>query len=169
MGRDAGIHADFGSGTWEGGPVGIPYTVVPAGQPKVPVRFGYAAESDPGPYPVPPDAPVEGGPDATGDRHVLVVQAGACRLYELFDAHREGAGWRAGSGAVWDLRANRLRPAGWTSADAAGLLALGLAGAGVLARRRGTGRHLRPAAPRTTTSREARKMRRLPLRRLVTS
>jgi hypothetical protein len=87
----------------------------------VPVRFGYAGESDPGPYPIPPDAPVEGGPGAAGDRHVLVVQAGSCRLYELFDAHREGGGWRAGSGAVWDLRSNRLRPAGWTSADAAGL------------------------------------------------
>jgi hypothetical protein len=121
MGRGAGIHADFGSGTWEGGPIGIPYTVVPASEPKVPVSFGYAGESDPGPYPIPPDAPIEGGPDAGGDRHVLVVQAGTCRLYELFDAHREGAGWRAGSGAAFDLRANRLRPDGWTSADAAGL------------------------------------------------
>ena len=121
MGPGAGLHADFGSGTWEGGPIGIPYTVVPAGQPKVPVRFAYAGESDPGPYPVPPGAPVEGGPDAGGDRHVLVVQAGTCRLYELFDTHREGGGWRAGSGAVFDLRANRLRPDGWTSADAAGL------------------------------------------------
>ena len=121
IGPGAGIRADFGSGTWEGGPIGIPYTVVPAVQPKVPVRFAYAGESDPGPYPIPPDAPVEGGPDADGDRHVLVVQAGTCRLYELFDAHREGGGWRAGSGAVWDLRSNRLRPDGWTSADAAGL------------------------------------------------
>jgi hypothetical protein len=121
MGTGAPIHADFGSGTWNGGPIGIPFTVVPAGQPKVPVRFGYAAESDPGPYPIPPDAPIEGGPDAGGDRHVLVVQAGSCRLYELFDAHREGAGWRAGSGAVFGLRSDRLRPAGWTSADAAGL------------------------------------------------
>jgi hypothetical protein len=119
MGTGAGIHADFGSGTWEGGPIGIPYTVVPAGQARVPVRFGYAGESDPGPYPIPPDAPVEGGPDADGDRHVLVVQAATCRLYELFDAHREGDGWRAGSGAVWDLRSNRLRPAGWTSRKAA--------------------------------------------------
>jgi hypothetical protein len=121
VGAGAGIHADFGSGSWEGGPIGIPYTVVGAGQPRVPVRFGYAGESDPGPYPIPPDAPVEGGPGAAGDRHLLVVQAGSCRLYELFDAHREGGGWRAGSGAVWDLRSNRLRPAGWTSADAAGL------------------------------------------------
>src|ERR671914_3109211 len=82
IGRAEGLHADFGSGTWEGGPIGIPYTVVGAGQPRVPVRFGYAAESDPGPYPIPPDAPVEGGPGADGDRHVLVVQAGSCRLYE---------------------------------------------------------------------------------------
>ena len=137
MGSGAGIHADFGSGTWEGGPIGIPYTVVPPGQPKVPVRFGYAAESDPGPYPIPPDAPVEGGPDAGGDRHVLVVQAGSCRLYELFDAHRDGGGWRAGSGAVFDLRSNRLRPAGWTSADAAGLPILaGLVRYGEVARGR---------------------------------
>jgi hypothetical protein len=121
MRPDAGLHADFGSGTWNGGPIGMPYTVVPAGQPRVPVRFAYAAESDPGPYPIPPDAPIEGGQQASGDRHVLVVQAGTCRLYELFDAHRDGQGWRAGSGAVYDLRSNRLRPAGWTSADAAGL------------------------------------------------
>ena len=120
-GRRRRPHADFGSGAWEGGPIGIPYTVIPAGQAGVPIRFGHAGDGDPGPYPIPPDAPVEGGPDAGGDRHVLVVQAGTCRLYELFDAHREGGGWRAGSGAVWDLRSNRLRPAGWTSADAAGL------------------------------------------------
>jgi hypothetical protein len=121
MGSSAGLHADFGSGTWDGGPIGIPYVVVPASQPRVPVRFTYASESDPGPYPIPPDVPIEGGPQASGDRHVLVVQSGTCRLYELFDAHPDGAGWQAGSGAVYDLRANRLRPAGWTSADAAGL------------------------------------------------
>jgi hypothetical protein len=83
----------------------------------VPVSFGYASESDPGPYPIPPDAPIEGG----GDRHVLVVRQGDCRLFELFAAQREGAGWTAGSGAVFDLRSNALRPDGWTSADAAGL------------------------------------------------
>jgi hypothetical protein len=83
IGRGAGLHADFGSGTWDGGPIGIPYAVVPASQPRVPVRFAYAGESDPGPYPIPADAPVEGGQQATGDRHVLVVQAGTCRLYEL--------------------------------------------------------------------------------------
>jgi hypothetical protein len=121
MGRAAPLHADFGSGTWNGGLIGMPFTVVPASQPKVPVHFTYAGESDPGPYPIPADAPIEGGAQASGDRHVLVVQAGTCRLYELFDAHPDGQGWQAGSGAVYDLRANRLRPAGWTSADAAGL------------------------------------------------
>jgi hypothetical protein len=121
VGPGAGLHSDFGSGTWDGGPIGMPYTVVPASQPRVPVRFAYAGGSDPGPYPIPADAPIEGGPQADGDRHILVVQAGTCRLYELFDAHREGQGWLAGSGAVYDLRANRLRPDGWTSADAAGL------------------------------------------------
>jgi hypothetical protein len=121
IGADAAVHPDFGSGTWQGAPIGIPITVVPAGQRRVPVSFGYADESDPGPYPVPPDAAVEGGPRGDGDRHVLVWDRAACRAYELFDAHPAGAGWRAGSGAVFDLRANRLRPAGWTSADAAGL------------------------------------------------
>ncbi len=104
---------DFGGA----GAYGIPYTTVPADQPLVPVSFGYASESDPGPYPIPPDAPVEGG----GDRHVLVVRQGDCRLFELFAAQREGAGWTAGSGAVFDLGSNALRPDGWTSADAAGL------------------------------------------------
>ncbi|NES16189.1 hypothetical protein G3554_17825 [Micromonospora sp. PPF5-17] len=122
IGADAAVHADFGSGRWEGAPIGIPVTVVPAGQRRVPVTFGYADESDPGPYPVPPDAAVEGGPGGTGDRHVIVWDRTACRAYELFDAHpAAGGGWRAGSGAVFDLRSNRLRPAGWTSADAAGL------------------------------------------------
>ncbi|MET8911486.1 hypothetical protein [Micromonospora sp. NPDC004551] len=121
IGGSATVHADFGSGRWEGAPIGIPVTVVPAGQRRVPVTFGYADESDPGPYPVPPDAAVEGGPNGTGDRHVIVWDRTACRAYELFDAHRSGAGWRAGSGAVFDLRSNRLRPAGRTSADAAGL------------------------------------------------
>lgn len=115
------VHADFGSGRWQGAPIGIPVTVVPAGQRRVPVTFGYADESDRGPYPIPPDAAVEGGPDGTGDRHVIVWDRAACRAYELFDAHPSGAGWRAGSGAVFDLRSNRLRRAGWTSADAAGL------------------------------------------------
>jgi hypothetical protein len=108
------LHADFGGG----GRYGIPFTVVPRAQRRVPIRFtDYGDESDPGPYPIPPDAAVEGG----GDRHVLVVQRGRCRLSELFGARRRGRGWDAASGAVFDLRSNRLRPAGWTSADAAGL------------------------------------------------
>ncbi|QXC60758.1 hypothetical protein KSP35_20935 [Aquihabitans sp. G128] len=122
VGSTSALKADFGSGTWDGGPIGIPYVVVPAGQAKVRVTFDYDDESDPGPYPIPADPPVEGGPNADGDRHVLVVDAGSCTLYELYDAHPQAGGsWHAGSGAVWNLRSNALRPAGWTSADAAGL------------------------------------------------
>jgi hypothetical protein len=123
IGLDDGVHADFGSGRWDGGPIGIPFTVVDGDQRRVKVSFGYEDESDPGPYPIPPDAPIEGGRQADGDRHVVVLDRTACRLYELFDAHPLDAGrsWRAGSGATWDLRSNRLRPRGWTSADAAGL------------------------------------------------
>jgi hypothetical protein len=122
IGNTTGLHPDFGSGTWDGGPIGIPYVVVPGGQPLVSVSFGYADESDPGPYPIPPDAPIEGGAASAGDRHVLIVDRDRCRLYELFDAYRQADGsWRAGSGAVFDLRSDALRPATWTSADAAGL------------------------------------------------
>jgi hypothetical protein len=115
------MHADFGSGLWEGGPIGIPFVTVGGSQPKVPVSFDYADESDRGPYPIPSQAPIEGGPNADGDRHVIVVDRKRCRLYELFAAYRRGSSWRAGSGAIWNLRSNRLRPRGWTSADAAGL------------------------------------------------
>ena len=122
IGPDVGLHPDFGSGTWEGGPIGIPFAAVPGSQPLVSVSFEYADESDPGPYPVPPDAPVEGGPQSSGDRHVLIVDRDRCRLYELYAAYPQPDGsWRAGSGAVFDLRSNALRPAIWTSADAAGL------------------------------------------------
>lgn len=117
IGLGTGLHPDFGS--YSG--YGIPYTAVRAGQRAVPVTFDYSDESDPGPYPVPMDAPVEGGPDAGGDRHVLVVDLDAHELYELYDARPDGDGWRAGSGARWSLDSNDLRPAGWTSADAAGL------------------------------------------------
>ncbi|MEW6583513.1 MAG: hypothetical protein AB1416_12225, partial [Actinomycetota bacterium] len=121
------LHPDFSNR----GRYGIPFTVVAGDQPRVPVTFEYADESDPGPYPIPPDAPVEGG----SDRHVLVVDRDACRLYEMFAARRDGAGWRAGSGAVFDLATGALRPAGWTSADAAGLPILpGLARADEVAR-----------------------------------
>jgi hypothetical protein len=122
IGPDTGLHPDFGSGTWDGGPIGIPYAVVPGGQPPVSVTFDYADESDPGPYPVPADAPIEGGPASSGDRHVLLVDSGNCVLYELYSAYpRPDGSWHAGSGAIFDLRGDALRPAGWTSADAAGL------------------------------------------------
>ena len=120
IGLDTGLHADFGT-VYDGAPNGIPYVVVSGSQPKVPVTFEYADESDPGPYPVPPDAPIEGGPNGNGDRHVLVVDRDHWKLYELFAAHTDGAGWHASSGAVFDLNSNAQRPAGWTSADAAGL------------------------------------------------
>jgi hypothetical protein len=94
---------------------------VPGNQPRVPVSFDYADESDPGPYPIPANPPIEGGPNSSGDRHILIVDADNWKLYELFAAYPEGDGWRAGSGAIFDLSRNDLRPAGWTSADAAGL------------------------------------------------
>ncbi|HWN22430.1 MAG TPA: hypothetical protein VNP93_10690 [Gaiellaceae bacterium] len=122
IGADDHMHADFGSGLWEGGPIGIPITVVRGSQPKVRVSFEYAPESDKGPYPIPKNVAIEGGRGSDGDRHALIVDRDRCRLYELFALHpKPGGGWRAGSGAIWDLRSNKLRPKGWTSADAAGL------------------------------------------------
>jgi hypothetical protein len=120
------LRADFGSGDWppgSGSPIGIPFVVVPRGQERVPVRFTWPDESDAGPYPVPADAPIEGGPGGTGDRHVLILEQDSCELYELYNAFSEGSGasWRADSGALFRLGSHRLRPAGWTSADAAGL------------------------------------------------
>jgi hypothetical protein len=122
IGVNSPVHPDFGSGLWEGGPIGIPWTTVDGDQPRVPISFYYASQSDPGPYPIPPDAPIEGGPDATGDRHVLVVDRDECVLYEVFDAtpNEDFTEWDAGSGAIWNLRSNALRQATWTSADAAG-------------------------------------------------
>ena len=117
LGAGAALHADFGSGTWQGSRIGIPITVVGAGQARVRVRFDYADESDRGPYPIPANVAIEGG----GDRHALIVDRSTCTLYELYALRRGGGGWTAGSGAIWSLRSNRLRPAGWTSADAAGL------------------------------------------------
>lgn len=125
IGPGSTVHPDFGSGLWEGAPIGIPFTTVEDGQPLVDISFYYEDESDPGPYPIPPDAPVEGAPPggvaSGGDRHVIVVDTSSCTLYEVFDAQRQGAGWAAGSGAVFDLSGYELRPDGWTSADAAGL------------------------------------------------
>ena len=112
------LHPDFGGS----GAYGIPYIVVPQSQPMVPINFtAYGSESDPGPYPIPLTAPVEGGSSSTGDRHVLAVQQGTCKLYELYSAYPGAGAWNAGSGAVFDLRSNALRPDTWTSADAAGL------------------------------------------------
>jgi uncharacterized protein (TIGR03437 family) len=115
------LHPDFGAGLWAGGPIGIPFVLV-SNQSPVSVTFQYGDESDPGPYPIPLSAPIEGGSASSGDRHVLVVDQGSCVLYELFAAYpQSGGGWSAGSGAIFDLQSNRLRPVGWTSADAAGL------------------------------------------------
>jgi hypothetical protein len=111
------LHPDFGSNPY----YGIPFVVVSATQPKVPVSFLYSDESDPGPYPIPPDAPIEGGAASTGDRHVLVIEKDSCTLYETWDSHYVGPGWNCGSGAAFDLGSDRLRPDYWTSADAAGL------------------------------------------------
>jgi len=122
IGADKGVHPDFGSGLWEGAPIGIPYNVVPGTQPNVDITFDYADESDPGPYPIPPNPDIEGGDSSSGDRHVLVLDNGHCILYETWSTYPQQDGsWVAGSGAVYDLRSNALRPDGWTSADAAGL------------------------------------------------
>jgi hypothetical protein len=123
IGLTTGLHPDFGSGTYNGGPIGIPYTTVGKDQPKVKVKFGYAGESDKGPYPIPARVPIEGGRGSTGDRHALIVDRDRCKLYELYRLFppSTGHGWRAGSGAIWSLDSNHVRPKGWTSADAAGL------------------------------------------------
>jgi hypothetical protein len=117
IGAGVGLHPDFGSGKWNGAPIGIPYNLVPGTQKTARVSFQYAVESDPGPYPIPKKVKVEYG----SDRHALIVDSGNCRLYELFALKKSGGKWRAGSGAIWNLGSNALRPAGWTSADAAGL------------------------------------------------
>lgn len=121
MGLGTSLHPDFGT-VWNGAPNGIPYVVVSGAQTKVQINFNaFGDESDPGPYPVPPNAPIEGGPNGTGDRHVLVIDRDNWKLYELYRGFPTAAGWTAESGAVYDLNSNALRPAGWTSADAAGL------------------------------------------------
>jgi hypothetical protein len=126
IGMYTSLHPDFGSGNrWKvlgyplkkGNAFGIPYVVVRKGQPKVPIKFKYYKESDPGPYPIPPNAPIE----KAGDRHIIVVDYDAKKLYEVYLASKAEKGWNAGSGAIFDLTSNKLRPLGWTSADAAGL------------------------------------------------
>jgi hypothetical protein len=122
IGLGTTLHPDFGA-HWPKGPFGIPYVVVKGSQKKVKVSFTYASESDKGKYPIPKNAPIEGGSKSRGDRHVLVLDRDHWKLYELFNAKRVAGTtrWRAGSGAIFDLKSNKLRPAGWTSADAAGL------------------------------------------------
>ena len=125
IGASETVHADFGSGEWppgSGAPIGIPYVDVSETQPGVTVTFEYDVESDHALYPIPPNVPIEGGANSDGDRHVLVLERDSCRLYELFAAYPQPDGsWHAGSGAIFDLNSNALRPASWTSADAAGL------------------------------------------------
>jgi hypothetical protein len=122
IGLDTRLHPDFGSGLYAGRPIGIPFDVVSAKTPRSRVSFEYADESDRLRYPIPASVHIEGGRSSDGDRHALLLDRDACRLYELYALYpKAGGGWRAGSGAVWSLRSNALRPAGWTSADAAGL------------------------------------------------
>ncbi|MEZ5942573.1 MAG: hypothetical protein R3C18_14360 [Planctomycetaceae bacterium] len=124
IGADKTLFPDFGSGTWNGAPIGIPYYVVDGKQKFVPISFtAYGDQSDPGPYPIPADVPVEGAPNIDGDRHVIIVDRDNHKLYELFRAFSiaNGQMWRADSGAIFDLHSNAKRPEGWTSADAAGL------------------------------------------------
>ena len=121
IGPSVRLHADFGAGLYNGQPIGIPFVTVATSQTKYPASFQYADESDPGPYAIPLNAPIEGGSQSTGDRHAIAVDTGNCILYELYSAYPQAASWQAGSGAIFDLKANALRPTGWTSADAAGL------------------------------------------------
>jgi hypothetical protein len=127
IGAGESLHATFGAGLYQGEPIGIPYTIVSGRQRRVRVRFHYAAESSRVRYPIPRNIRVEGGRRSQGDRHAIIVDRDRCRLYELYRLYppRPGSStWRAGAGAVWNLRSNRLRPAGWLSADAAGLAIL---------------------------------------------
>ncbi len=117
IGVEVGLHPDFGSGLYDGQPIGIPFDIVTKKTPHTRLSFEYADESDKAPYPIPRNIHIEGG----SDRHALLIDRDACRLYELFALTRSESGWQAGSGASWNLRSNKLRPAGWTSADAAGL------------------------------------------------
>jgi hypothetical protein len=117
IGPAAKLHPDFGGGTY-----GEPINMITAETPPAKVTFRYAAESDPGPYPIPEGAGIEGGPNSDGDSHIFIIDPRTCKLYEIWLAHQTGPGqWTAGCGAIFDLKSNDLRPAGWTSADAAGL------------------------------------------------
>lgn len=121
IGSEGELHPNFGT-VWNGAPNGIPYVVVAASQARVPITYtAYGDESDPGPFPIPDDAPVEGGADGDGDRHVIVIDRDGHFLYELYKARKVSGGWEAESGARWSLDSNSVRPKYWTSADAAGL------------------------------------------------
>ena len=122
IGPTRGLKADFGSGLWDGAPIGIPYNIINSSKiSKSKVGFDYAAESDSGPYPIPSDYKIEGGANSSGDRHIIIVDNQTCTLYELYSAYPNNGTWTAGSGAIWNLSSNNLRPLDWTSADAAGL------------------------------------------------
>ncbi|HEY5059277.1 MAG TPA: hypothetical protein VII51_09690 [Gaiellaceae bacterium] len=121
IGLSTGLHPDFGSGLYDGQPIGIPFDIVSKSTPRSRVSFDYADESDRGPYPIPTPVHIEGGNKSSGDRHALLIDKDACKLYELYALYPKSGGWKAGSGAIWSLTSNKLRPAGWTSADAAGL------------------------------------------------
>jgi hypothetical protein len=128
IGRDRSLYPDFNAGEWppgSGQPIGIPFNVVSGDQAKVAVSFEYEDECDPGPYPIPPNPLIEGGPNSDGDRHILIVDRDNCVLYEMWNSWPQSDGtWYAGSGAVFDLKSNDLRPDSWTSGDAAGLAIL---------------------------------------------
>ncbi|HWL10556.1 MAG TPA: hypothetical protein VNQ76_19275 [Planctomicrobium sp.] len=124
IGAQTGCHPAFGAGLWEGAPIGIPYVIVSGDQKTVPIRYtAYGEESDPGPYPIPSNAPIEGDPNIDGDRHVIVIDRDNWKLYELFRAFPVAAGhlWKAEAGAIFDMNQHPNRPLYWTSADAAGL------------------------------------------------
>ncbi|ROL62471.1 T9SS C-terminal target domain-containing protein [Bacteroidetes/Chlorobi group bacterium ChocPot_Mid] len=122
IGAGLSLRNDFGSGLWNGAPIGIPYVLVGSYQQKITVNFQYSDESDKSGYPIPDNPPIEGGNESTGDRHILIIDTNNCKLYELYSAYQNNdKSWRAGSGAIYDLNSNKLRPEGWTSADAAGL------------------------------------------------
>jgi hypothetical protein len=152
IGASAHFHADFGSGRYAGGPIGIPFDVVTKATHRSHVSFDYSGESDHVGYPIPKGVHIEGGTHASGDRHAILVDRSSCRLYELDALHHTARGWHAGSGAVWNLRSNHLRPKTWTSADAAGLPILpGLARWDDV--RKGSIDHaLRVTVPRTRTA-----------------
>ena len=121
IGASSPLHPDFGSGLYNGGPIGIPYVTVPGTQTKYPATFTYQSESDTGPYAIPLNAPIEGGSASSGDRHAIAVDTDNCILYEIYAGYPQVASWQGGSGAIFNLLSDALRPATWTSADAAGL------------------------------------------------